>query len=102
MRHEVGAWQDSVGSVHDRERHRPASAGLHVSATPGSSVLSKALGWLGTQAASSLWLELLWQRRNRREPERGDLRGRKPVPLFAFYCNVELTPSGGAKALFKS
>jgi hypothetical protein len=85
MRHEVGAWQDSVGSVHDRERHRPASAGsAHVFRHAG--VLGSVQGArrLGTQAASSLWLELLWQRRNRREPERGDLRGRKPVLLFAF------------------
>ena len=56
MRHEVGAWQDSGGSVHDRERHRPASAGsAHVFRHAG--VLDSVQGArrLATQAASSLW-----------------------------------------------
>lgn len=103
MRHEVGAWQDSVGSVHDREWHRPASAGsAHVFR------YAKVLGAvqearrLVTQAASHYGQSFFGGDGVAESPSGVIYADASPFPFLAFYCIVEPTPSGTAKALFKS
>ena len=103
MRHEVGAWQDSVGSVHDRERHRPASAGSAY-VFRHAEVLGSVQGArrLATQAASHYGQSFFGGDGVAESPSGVIYADASPFPFLAFYCIVEPTPSGTAKALFKS
>ena len=72
------------------------------SATPGSSVLSKALGGWPPKPPRH-YGQSFFGGDGIAESQSGMIYAdASPFPFLAFYCIVELTPSGSAKALFKS
>ena len=81
-------------------RHRPASAGsAHVPATPGPRSVQGARR-LGTQAARLLIMvkpSSFGSDGIAESPSGVIYADASPFPFLAFYCNVELTPSGSAK-----
>jgi hypothetical protein len=72
------------------------------SATPGSSVLSKALGGWPPKPPRHYGQSFFGGDGIAESPSGVIYADASPFPFLAFYCIVELTPSGSAKALFES
>ena len=72
------------------------------SATPGSSVLSKALGGWPPKPPRHYGQSFFGGDGIAESPSGVIYADASPFPFLAFYCIEELTPSGRAKALFKS
>ena len=72
------------------------------SATPGSSVLSKALGGWPPKPPHHYGQSFFGGDGIAESPSGVIYADASPFPFLAFYCIVELTPSGSAKALFES
>ncbi len=72
------------------------------SATPGSSVLSKALGGWSPEPPRRYGQSFFGGDGIAESPSGVIYADASPFPFLAFYCIVELAPSGTAKALFKS
>ena len=72
------------------------------SATPGSSVLSKALGGWPPKPPRHYGQSFFGADGIAESPSGVIYADASPFQFLAFYCIVELTPSGSAKGLFKS
>jgi len=92
------------GRVCARSRTAPTSFGWFRTCFPPRRVLGSVQGArrLGTQAASHYGQSFFGGDGIAESPSGVIYADASPFPFLAFYCNVELTPSSSAKALFKS